>query len=158
MRLGVKILFAQSLAAPLTGVVGTPRTEHGVAMPAIKQFLKQFKVVRDLYGHLHPQAPLRDVDLQAIENLSLPNNDKFQKTAESAERIEGMFSPFSIAAVDMMLSLQESLGAKGDILEIGFMPRPAFPCAGGMRQDLQRPQRRGTVSTVPALPLPLKIE
>jgi predicted O-methyltransferase YrrM len=88
-------------------------------MAAIKQFLKQFKIVRDLYGHLHPQAPLRGVDLQVIENLSLPNNDQFQKTAESAERIEGMFSPFSMAAVDMMLSLQESLGAKGDILEIG---------------------------------------
>jgi len=125
----------------------------------IKQFLKQFKVVRNLslWPTSSPKA-FRDVDLQAIEGLSLPIHHQFQKTAESAERIEGMFSPFSIAAVDMMLSLQESLGAKGDILEIGFMPRPAFPCAGGMRQDLQRPQRRGTVSTVPALPLPLKIE
>jgi predicted O-methyltransferase YrrM len=89
-------------------------------MDAIKKFLKQFKVARDIHQAIQgPQIKQRETDLAAIENLTLPANLDFRKIAEGVQRIEGMFSPFSIAAMDMMLSFQESLGVKGDVLEIG---------------------------------------
>jgi predicted O-methyltransferase YrrM len=89
-------------------------------MRAIKNFLKQFQVVRDLHHAIQaPQTVRREADLAAIESLRLPINVGFQESTGAIQRIEGMFSPFSIAVMDMMLSFQESQPAKGDILEIG---------------------------------------
>src|SRR4051812_22346153 len=89
-------------------------------MRALKSFLKQFKVARDLQqAVLGPKSTPREIDLQAIEQFTLPFDLAFQESASAVQRIEGMFSPFSTAAVDMMLSFQKSAEAKGDILEIG---------------------------------------
>jgi len=59
------------------------------------------------------------MELDPIEKLVLPADPGFQRRADVAQRIEGMFSTFSIAVMDMMLSFQESVAAKGNILEIG---------------------------------------
>jgi len=54
------------------------------------------------------------------------------------QRIEGMFSPFSIAVMDMMLSLQESLTAEGDILEIGTYKGKSAALLGHHLRDGER--------------------
>jgi hypothetical protein len=55
-------------------------------------------------------------DLSEIEGLRLPATERFKTTFQAVERIEGMLSPFSLAVMDMLLSLQV---ANGDLLEIG---------------------------------------
>jgi predicted O-methyltransferase YrrM len=89
-------------------------------MRTIKDLLKKLRIVRDIHQAIEvPRTKRREMALAAIENLKLPTNLEFQKSTNAVQRIEGMLSPFSIAVMDMMLSFQESLPAKGDILEIG---------------------------------------
>ena len=93
---------------------------YGPKMRAIKNYLKRFQLARDLHQAIEaPRTKRRETDLATIEKLTLPINVGFQESADAVQRIEGMLSPFSIAVMDMMLSFQESLPAKGDILEIG---------------------------------------
>ena len=108
-------------------------------MDAVKKFLKQFKVARDLHQAIQgPQIKRRETDLAAIENLTLPANLGFHKIADAVQRIEGMFSPFSIAVMDMMLSFQESLALKGDILEIGTYKGKSAALLGRHLRDEER--------------------
>ncbi len=108
-------------------------------MHAVKQFLWRFEVVRNLAHAIRGTRPTPNrQDLQAIEHFSLPGNTEFQKTAEDIERIEGMFSPFSMAAVDMMLAFQESLEAKGDMLEIGTYRGKSAALLGTHLRDGER--------------------
>src|SRR6185503_20851674 len=89
-------------------------------MRSIKVFLKRFQVAKDIHRAIQaPKIKRREIELAAIEELTLPVNLEFQRSADTVRRIEGMFSPFSVAVMDMMLSFQESAKAKGDILEIG---------------------------------------
>ena len=86
----------------------------------IKQFLKRFKVIKELHHMIHgTKRTPTFADLKAIEDFNLPIKAGFQRTVEDIEQIEGMLSPFSMAAIDMVLAFQASVGAKGDILEIG---------------------------------------
>ena len=79
-----------------------------------------------------------DVDLRAIEAKVLPPDLQFQHLATQAEKIEGMLSAFSMAAVDMMLSFQEGLGAKGSILEIGTYRGKSAVILGAHLRDAER--------------------
>lgn len=89
-------------------------------MQAVKQFLGQFQFMRELDLLIRgPKWRPGEQDFSEIEDLRLPVNERFKSVADAAERIEGMLSPFSMAALDMLLSLQRELGAKGDVLEIG---------------------------------------
>jgi len=108
-------------------------------MDAIKKFLKQFKVARDLHRAIRaPQINRRERALAEIESLALPANLGFHKIAAAVQRIEGMFSPFSIATMDMMLSFQESLALKGDILEIGTYKGKSAVLLGHHLRDEER--------------------
>jgi hypothetical protein len=76
-------------------------------MRAIKKFLKQFQIVREVHHAIKaPQIKRRVMALAAIENVSLPANLEFQKNADAVRCIEGMFSPFSIAVMDMIWSFR----------------------------------------------------
>jgi len=106
-------------------------------MRAIRKFLGQFPFVRTLDCKIRGWRP-EDIDLQAIEALRLPLNLQYQKVAEAADRIEGMLSAFSMAAVDMLLAFQEKSGAKGGILEIGTYKGKSAVILGSHLRDGER--------------------
>jgi len=108
-------------------------------MSAAKRFLGQFQILRGLREKIRGsrQAP-PDIDLRAIEAKVLPLNLRFQELATLADKIEGMLSVFSMAAVDMMLSFQEELGAKGSILEIGTYRGKSAVILGAHLRDAER--------------------
>lgn len=58
-------------------------------------------------------------NLQAISGLSLPRNDAFFSARTEAHGIEGMFSDFSMAVIDSLLSVQKTYRVTGSILEFG---------------------------------------
>jgi predicted O-methyltransferase YrrM len=67
-----------------------------------------------------PEAIARSArNLDAIESLTLPENRKFLISAGAAQQIDGMFSDFSMSVIDCLLSRQNALGIKGNILELG---------------------------------------
>jgi len=108
-------------------------------MKAAKRFLGQFQIVRDIHSKIRgPQPVPPDVDLRAIEAKVLPPNRAFLQLAASSEKIEGMLSAFSMAAVDMMLSFQEGLGANGSILEIGTYRGKSAVILGGHLRGAER--------------------
>jgi predicted O-methyltransferase YrrM len=102
-------------------------------MSSIKKQLKRIPLVRRLHkirterraraqaraGDRAWAPPFSEEEMAAAEQLALPADPAFAKTVQAIEQIEGMFSPFSMAAMDMLLAFQRSLGARGDILEIG---------------------------------------
>jgi predicted O-methyltransferase YrrM len=65
--------------------------------------------------------PPADRDLQEISELSLPVNTAFFQAREAAHAIEGMFSDFSMAIIDSLLSFQKAAGIGGDMLEFGIL-------------------------------------
>jgi predicted O-methyltransferase YrrM len=106
-------------------------------MRAIRKFLGKFPLIRTLDCKIRGWR-VEDIDLQAVEALRLPPNLGFQQVTESADRIEGMLSAFSMAAVDMMLAFQERLGAKGSILEIGTYKGKSAVVLGSHLRDGER--------------------
>jgi predicted O-methyltransferase YrrM len=117
----------------------SPSTSYGPKMRLIKKFLKRFQLVKDVQRAIHaPKAKRRGVALASIASFNLPANLEFRKNADAIAHIEGMFSPLSIAVMDMMLSFQESLSAKGDILEIGTYKGKSAALLGRHLKDGER--------------------
>lgn len=57
--------------------------------------------------------------LEAAKAITLPPDTGFQTRVATAEKIEGMFSPFSMAVIDTLLKFQASRGITGNMLEVG---------------------------------------
>lgn len=53
------------------------------------------------------------------DNTTLTRNERFIEARDAAHPIEGMFTDFSMAVVDSLLSLQEEAGVAGNMLEFG---------------------------------------
>lgn len=97
-------------------------------------------MLRRLFPRRAPEVPTprEPVDLAAIEALTLPSNERFLKVAGQAQKIHGMFSPLSMAVMDMMLAFQESIVARGDILEIGIFKGKSAALLGTHLRDGER--------------------
>jgi predicted O-methyltransferase YrrM len=94
--------------------------EHSVVRAAWKG-VRLLPFMRNLASSLkdaeNSLQPVRD--LEKIAALSLPRNANFFAGKAAAEEIEGMFSPFSMAIIDSLLSLQKGSHIGGNMLEFG---------------------------------------
>ena len=88
-----------------------------------------------IYG---PEKMLTGLDLQAIAAAAPQSSEGYEERIALASRIEGMFSAFSMAALDMALGFQALHGIKGDILEIGTF---RGKCAALLAQHLRAGER-----------------
>jgi predicted O-methyltransferase YrrM len=77
----------------------------------------QLRKIRHFLRRTGPPQPLRD--LAKIAALSLPRNEAFFSAKAAADQVQGMFSDFSMAIVDSVLSFQAATGMVGNILEFG---------------------------------------
>jgi predicted O-methyltransferase YrrM len=68
----------------------------------------------------HVDDALRIRDLQEIAALCLPENKPFLLARTAAHAIEGMFSDFSMAIIDSLLSFQTESRIAGNLLEFGI--------------------------------------
>jgi predicted O-methyltransferase YrrM len=79
--------------------------------------LRRFSAVRHLAASLQQAAAPDAFRPKDIEILA--ENDAFAEARNAAQRIEGMFSDFSMAVVDSLLSFQDKAAIAGSMLEFG---------------------------------------
>ena len=99
----------------------TKTAKDQAAVRAVWKAIRLLPFMRNLASHLkHAENSLQPIrDLDKIAGLSLARNESFFAAKAEAEKIEGMFSPFSMAIIDSLLALQKSSGMAGSMLEFG---------------------------------------
>ena len=95
------------------------KAQHTGIGRAVWTRVRQYPAIKEKIYSIRARLEGPPRDLDAVASLALPENTAFRLALPEIDRIEGMFTHFSMAVIDALLSYQNEIGIAGNMLEFG---------------------------------------